>query len=224
MQVHMQNRLLRQLANPFLQIGLVASLIVLLSVLISIGYTEYVDVSLLHLFRGEAPAYEPRGSTSFQNSVRDITALGSGVVLTPFTIVVVCLHFMRKQRHTGLFIGLTILLGWLAMEGLKICYHRERPVMVPHLVTHQSLSLPSGHSMMSTVVFLTLAIVHAGRTDQLFLKVIYYCLAVILALLIGATRVYLGVHHPSDVLVGWLYGILWVQIAFFTKKTWLTLE
>lgn len=201
-------------------LGLVTALVAGLSYLIATGATYEVDTYLLRLSRDAAPGYQPLGTPKLQSVIRDVTSLGSGVILTTLTILVGLHHFMRKEWHTGLFILLTILLGWWAMEGLKVVYQRERPTVVPHLMNEKSLSLPSGHSMMSMVVFLTLAAVYASRTTHRQLQIYYFTVAFLLALLIGYTRVYLGVHHPSDVLTGWLLGILWVQLAFLVRNAW----
>lgn len=194
---------------------IVTSLLVLLvSWLISNGSTESIDTWLLRLNRDGGPEFHPAGSIKQQSVMRDITALGSGVILTGFTFLVMLFHFLRREWRTGWFIGLTILFGWFAMEGLKLMYNRERPTAVPHMMTEKSLSLPSGHAMMSTVVFFMLASVYAARINQRGLQIFVYAVAVMLTVLIGYSRVYLGVHHPSDVLAGWLLGLLWVQLAW----------
>lgn len=210
----------KRLINPFVVLGLLVTFILLLSWLISNGSTNDADTYLLRLPRSPAPDYLPIGSAKTISVIRDFTSIGSGVVLTCLTVCVALYFAIRKETHTTLFVILTILFGWLTMEGLKLVYHRDRPTVVPHLMVESSLSLPSGHSMMSTVVFLALAGIAAGRTSSRPLRVFYFCLAGLLALLIGATRVYLGVHHPSDVLAGWLLGLAWVQFAFLASS-WL---
>lgn len=211
--------------NPIIISVVVTSLLVLLvSWLISNGSTEGIDTWLLRLNREGAPNYQPAGSDKQQSVVRDITALGSGVILTSLTVLVLILHCLRGEWRTGWFIALVILFGWFAMEGLKLIYHRERPTVVPHMMTESSLSLPSGHAMMSTVVFFTLAFVYAQRTSHRGVKVFAFTVACLLVVLIGYTRVYLGVHHPSDVLAGWLLGLLWVQLAFILRSHWWRVE
>ncbi|MFO0816091.1 MAG: phosphatase PAP2 family protein [Gemmatales bacterium] len=193
-------------------------LILILSYGIHVGATFDVDTYLLRLNRDAAPDYQPLGSIKQQSVIRDITGIGSGVVLTSLTICLGVYHLLRREWRTAWFIMLSILLAWLTMEGLKLVYQRERPSVVPHLTFEKSLSLPSGHSMMSMVVFLTLASVYAQRTLHRSVRVFYFALALLLALVIGYTRVYLGVHHPSDVLAGWLLGVFWVQVSWMVHE------
>ncbi|MBL8824931.1 MAG: phosphatase PAP2 family protein [Planctomycetia bacterium] len=211
--------------NPILISLVVTSLLVLLvSWLISNGSTEEIDTWLLRLNRDGGPEFHPAGSVKQQSVMRDITAMGSGTVLTSLTVLTLVFHLMNRQWKTGWFIALTILFGWFAMEGMKLLYQRERPTVVPHMMTESSLSLPSGHAMMSTVVFFTLASVYAKRTSHRRLQIFAYTVACLLVVLIGYTRVYLGVHHPSDVLAGWLLGLLWVQLAFILRSHWWRVE
>jgi undecaprenyl-diphosphatase len=193
-------------------------MILILSYGIHVGATFDVDTYLLRLSRDAAPEYQPLGSAKLQSIVRDVTGIGSGVVLTTLTVCLGVYHLLRREWRTGWFILISILLAWLTMESLKLVYQRERPSVVPRMTYEQSLSLPSGHSMMSMVVFLTLACVYAQRTSHRSVRVYYFALALLLALLIGYTRVYLGVHHPSDVLAGWLLGIFWVQVAWLVHE------
>lgn len=210
----------KHLRNSLVLLGLLISLILLLSYLIAAGSTYDADTALLRLYRGPGPEYLPMGTLKLQSIIRDVTSLGSGVLLTCLTICVALYFVLRKDWRTGLFVALTILLGWFAMEGLKLVYDRQRPTVVTHLMLETSLSLPSGHAMMSMMVYLTLAGIAASRTSNRGQKVFYFTLAIVLALLIGATRVYLGVHHPSDVLAGWLIGAAWVQLAFLIRQRW----
>jgi undecaprenyl-diphosphatase len=105
------------------------------------------------------------------------------------------------------------------MESLKQLYGRNRPTVVPHEMLEKSLSLPSGHAMMSTVVFFTLAGVYARRSSNRKVAIFGFTLAAVFALAIGYSRIYLGVHHPSDVLAGWLMGLAWtLAMSIIAKK------
>jgi undecaprenyl-diphosphatase len=192
--------------------------VVVLSWLIAQGSTYDVDTWMLRLTRDAAPGYEPLGSPKLQSVIRDITSVGSGVVLTVLTLILGIYHLLRRQWRTAWFIMISILLAWQTMETLKLIYNRNRPDVVPHGMFEKSLSLPSGHAMMSTVVFLTLACVYAQKAQHRTVKVFLFALAILLFLTIGWTRIYLGVHHPSDVLAGWLLGICWVQLAWLVHE------
>ena len=96
---------------------------------------------------------------------------------------------------------------------LKALFHRPRPAIVPHLSDIATASFPSGHAMLSSVVYLTLAAALARTATRTRLKIYYLGVAVALTGLIGCSRVYLGVHYPTDVLAGWSLGVAWVGIC-----------
>ncbi|MGP7794776.1 phosphatase PAP2 family protein [Sphingomonas sp. CLY1604] len=139
----------------------------------------------------------------------DVTALGGGVVLT--IVVVVAAGFLIVQRLwlTALAVALASLTGGWAVDLIKGMVLRARPDLVPHLVDASGYSFPSGHATSSAIVYLTLAAlagqVTRDRASRRYLLVV----AVLLVGAIGCSRVYLGVHWPSDVLAGWSFGTLW---------------
>jgi undecaprenyl-diphosphatase len=114
----------------------------------------------------------------------------------------------RKPRH-ALIMGGTVLLANASSELLKMAYGRPRPDLVPHGSYVYSASFPSGHSTLSAATFFTLAMLIASLERHRGTKVLAYVLAGLLVLSIGFSRVYLGVHWPSDVLAGWSLGAAW---------------
>jgi undecaprenyl-diphosphatase len=111
-------------------------------------------------------------------------------------------------------LALTVLLADLSSEGLKLVYSRPRPDLVPHGSYVYSASFPSGHSTLSAATFLTLAMLIASLEPNRGTKVMVYVLAFALVLSVGVSRVYLGVHWPSDVLAGWCLGAAWALAAW----------
>lgn len=173
------------------------------------GQTQTFDEWVLRsLRRADDPAVTI-GPAWLREPMLDITALGSPVVLTLMVIGVI--GFMRLQRQFGCIVLTLVatITGKLVMEILKHFMDRDRPTAVPHLRDVTDHSFPSGHAMLSAIVYLTLGIlltqVVPGRTAKL------YCLlcAMILTFLVGISRIYLGVHYPTDVLAGWMAGIGW---------------
>lgn len=139
----------------------------------------------------------------------DITALGGGVVLTLVVLIVAGLLLIQRLWLTALAVALASLTGGMVVDLIKGQVLRARPDLVPHLVDVSGYSFPSGHATSSAVVYLTLATlagqVMPDRAARLYLLVS----AVLLVGAIGCSRVYLGVHWPSDVLTGWSFGTLW---------------
>ena len=108
--------------------------------------------------------------------------------------------------------------GWVLNDVLKLAFARPRPDVVPHLREVMSPSFPSGHALTSAAVFLTLGALLMRVADNRVTK--FYCMAIamIATLLVGATRVYLGVHYPTDVLAGWLIGISWALVCWLLER------
>ncbi|HQR07175.1 MAG TPA: phosphatase PAP2 family protein, partial [Gemmatales bacterium] len=207
-----------QLLLSFLAILLLVLLFRQIANWINAGTTDRIDYELLRLCRDDTPELNPRGSQRFVGAVRDFTALGSGTVLTLLVITVSMYYFLQGRWRTGLFLLVTSLLGWGLMEWIKDTYARPRPTVVPHLVTESSYSFPSGHAKMSAVIYLTLGALLAANSKRHSVKIFWMSLALILTLLIGCSRVYLGVHHPSDILAGWLAGAAWAMFAFLLAR------
>jgi undecaprenyl-diphosphatase len=134
-------------------------------------------------------------------------------VLTLLTLATVGYLILIRQRAAALLTVLAIGGGSLFSSLLKSGFDRPRPDLVPHAVEVYSASFPSGHAMLATVTYLTLgalvARVQSSRRVQIYLLL----WAVALSLLIGASRVYLGVHWPTDVLAGWCIGTAWAVLC-----------
>jgi undecaprenyl-diphosphatase len=152
-----------------------------------------------------------------------ITSLGSGTNLTLASgIAVGFLCLQRRFRAAGFLIvslGSGLMLSYL----LKNFFLRERPTMVPRLTHFDPGSFPSGHSMGAALVYLTLGGILSSQTRRLLSKAYFLSVALALSVLVGISRIYLGVHFPSDVLAGWVVGSLWSTICTQTAR-WLQRE
>jgi undecaprenyl-diphosphatase len=142
-----------------------------------------------------------------------VTALGGVTVLTLVTLAV-CgfLALVRHFRSLLLVLGSTVG-GAVLNSTLKALFARPRPVVVPHLAEAYAPSFPSGHAMLSAIVYLTLGALLAQLTERRWLKAYVLGVAVLLSFLVGLSRVFLGVHYLTDVLGGWMAGLAW---ALFT--------
>jgi len=178
------------------------------------GDTETLDRRLLLLLRSPADRADPVGSRAFEEAMRDVTALGGFTVITLVTIVAATLFLIHRRPRHALVLAVTVALANFSSGNLKDLYARPRPDLVPHGVYVYSASFPSGHSTLSAAMYLTLAMLIASLEPHRGAKVMVYLLAALLVLGVGFSRVYLGVHWPSDVLAGWSLGAAWALVAW----------
>lgn len=151
----------------------------------------------------------PIGPPGLLPFMRDVTALGDGNVLTLAVFGVAGLLLVQRKWLTAALVAAATLSGSLLVSWAKLHTARARPDVVPHLVDVSSLSFPSGHAANSAIVYLTLAAVASQAVGQRRVRTYLLGCALVLVALIGGSRVYLGVHWPSDVLAGWSFGGLW---------------
>jgi undecaprenyl-diphosphatase len=180
---------------------------------------RWFDEGLLLALRTSDPA-DPIGPHWFETSVMDITALGGFAVLALVTLMAVGYLLARKRWGDALMLLVATVGGTLISEGLKVGFNRPRPDLVAHVVETTSMSFPSGHAMLSAVTYLTLGALIARTQEKRGLRGYVLGGAILVTLLIGVTRVYLGVHWPTDVLAGWCLGAAWALLCW-VAATWL---
>lgn len=178
------------------------------------GDTLALDRKILLAFRAPGNPADPVGSQSLQEAMRDVTALGGFTVLTLVTVVAAAAFLLHRKVRHALVLVVTVLVAQAGSEGLKGLYGRPRPDLVPHGVYVYSGSFPSGHSMLSAAVYLTLAALIASLEPRRGAKVLVFATAVLVMLAVGVSRIYLGVHWPSDVLAGWCAGAVLALFAW----------
>jgi undecaprenyl-diphosphatase len=162
----------------------------------------------------------PIGSPAVQEAVRDITALGGVAVLGFVTVIAAGFLALDGKIHMAFFAVGSVLGGTVASALLKDLFQRPRPEIVPHVAYAANTSFPSGHSMMSAVTYLTLGALLARSHQRKRLKAYFLLLAAALSFMVGVTRVYLGVHWPTDVLAGWMAGAVWALMCWAVAR-WL---
>lgn len=178
------------------------------------GEARWFDEGLLYALRTSDPA-DPIGPRWLENTVVEITALGGFGVLALVTLLVAGFLLLQKKWLDTLLLLMATLGGTAISEGLKVGFARPRPDLVAHAVDVTSMSFPSGHAMLSAVTYLTLGAMLARTQPQNRARAYILGAAVLLTLIIGASRVYLGVHWPTDVLAGWCLGAAWALLCWF---------
>ena len=176
------------------------------------------DTEILLAFRHAGQPDSPIGPLWLQGAVRDITALGSSAVLILITTATIVYLLLIRRPATALFIFIAVAGGQVLSSLLKLEVDRPRPDLVSHLVDETSLSFPSGHAMLSAVTYLTLGSLAARFLPDRRTKIFALGLAVLITLLVGLSRVYLGVHWPSDVLAGWCAGFAWAMLCWLAAR------
>lgn len=177
-----------------------------------------IDKRIMLAFRHSDNLVLTVGPEWLAKAMVDFTALGGSSVLTLITIFAVgFLLAVRKFAFAGL-VAAAISGGAILSVFIKGIFERPRPEIVPHLVEVSSASFPSGHAMNSAIVYLTLAVLLARSQERRRVQVYLVGIAICLVLLIGFTRIFLGVHWPSDVLAGWTVGAMWAALCSLIAK------
>jgi len=180
---------------------------------VSSGVTQNIDETLLRMPRDPADPARTLGPPWLEEVARDLTAVGGIAALCLVTVAVSgYLVICRKYHALALLLAAT-LGGLLLCTLLKERFDRPRPVVVPHKSLVMTSSFPSGHSLNSAVVYLTLGSMLAGLSRQRRLKLYFFGVALLLTFLVGVSRVYMGVHYPTDVLAGWFAGLAWAILC-----------
>lgn len=176
--------------------------------------TMDVDHAILQAMRSADNPKDPWGPRWVEMGAEDLTAMGSYTPMAVIVFAVVGYLALIRQWGNAVLITVSVLAGLGLNHLLKDVFDRGRPDIVPHLVDVSTKSFPSGHAMMSAVVYLTMGTLLAQASDRWRVKLFVMGLAVVMTLAIGTTRVYLGVHYPTDVLAGWSIGLAWAALAW----------
>lgn len=176
------------------------------------------DTRILLAFRTPGDLDNPIGPPWMEEAVRDMTSLGSASVLVFIAAAIVFFLLIAGRTAGALFVLAAMAGGQLLSSVLKLGIDRPRPELVSHLAEVHTLSFPSGHAMMSAVTYLTLGALLARVVHGRTLKIYVLGVAVLATFLVGASRVYLGVHWPSDVLAGWCAGAAWAMLCWLAAR------
>lgn len=197
--------------------------ITLLGATIARGTQFAFDRAILLALRTPGDLATPIGPHLLKQAMVDITALGGETVLT--LIVALTVGYLLAARHlltAALVFGGTVS-GSIAVAVGKALVGRARPAVVEHLVEVSSASFPSGHAANSALIYLTIALIVMQIVPQRGARWFLFAATIALVTVIGISRLYLGVHWPSDVLAGWSAGSLWA-LGWWGFGSWLRLR
>lgn len=203
----------------FISLSLLLGLAAAIAALIFFGWLadEVLEGETRHFDEVTRAAIHQFASPVLTTIMRGLSFVGSTLALTIASIaVVVCLAMRKLGREAKLF-ALTMLGGALLNTILKLAFKRTRPVPFFNLSTPETYSFPSGHSLMSACFFGALAALLTARIKSRRLRIIIWIVATAMFLLIGLSRIYLGVHYTTDVIAGFAAALIWVLMIRFVE-------
>jgi undecaprenyl-diphosphatase len=184
------------------------------------GEPLWFDRAILLAFRDPANPAVMIGPPWLPGAARDVTSLGSTIVLG-FILLAVVGYLLLARRRAAAWLMLGTVLGGLAFNSLlKYAFDRPRPTIVPPAVEVFTASFPSGHATLSAITYLTLAALLGRTQPEPRIRIYFIVLAAIVTVFVGVSRVYLGVHYPTDVLAGWCIGTAWAM-GCWALMSWL---
>ena len=184
------------------------------------GRSFALDQRIILALRDPANPSAPIGPPWLQEAARDLTSLGSIIVLA-----IIALSFsgylVLAGKYAAAWLTIVAVCGGIALNDLlKAAFTRPRPDLVYQAVRVFTSSFPSGHAELSATTYLTIAALLAQSQSSFKIGIYFIALAALLTILIGISRIYLGVHYPTDVLGGWCIGAAWA-LGCWAFLTWL---
>lgn len=183
---------------------------------ISEGETGTLDKKLILLVRVPGHPNQPIGPIWLNDAMRDVTALGGFVFLVLLTAVFILALIFHRRRREAAVLAFTALASQASIEILKALYDRPRPDFMS--INAYTASFPSGHTAESSTIYLTAATIVATLETRKDTKTLAYAVAGFVTLAVGFSRVYLGMHWPTDVLGGWVLGAVWALLAWIALR------
>ena len=182
------------------------------------GDTLAFDMQIVRAFRKADDPATPIGPPWIESALIDITAMGGPTVLGLVVAAVVGFLLLQGRRRSALVVLLAAVAGEIINSALKSLFLRPRPEVVPHLRLAYDTSFPSGHAMQSAIIYLTLGAMLMRLVSGRLTKIYCLTVAILATALVGVSRVYLGVHYPTDVLAGWTIGLVWASVCWLVEQ------
>jgi len=149
--------------------------------------------------------------------MRGISFTGSTIFLTTATIIMFIWFLTRRWRREGWLLGITMLGASILNTTLKLTFQRPRPEPFFDLLAPRTYSFPSGHSLASFCFYGALATVLTARIENKTINFVTWLIAGVMVLVIGLSRIYLGVHYTTDVLAGYAAALIWIAVIRFLE-------
>lgn len=200
--------------------AMLACLVVFIAMagLVTSGGTQSFDEAFVRAMRSSADPTIAAGPAWLTPLAHAATELGGTPILTLATVILAGWFAVRREWRFLAILLAAVLGETLLSSALKDLFDRPRPDVVPHLVHVSSKSFPSGHAASAAAIFLTFAALIAARLKARPARVYVFAAAGALAFLVGASRVYLGVHYPTDIIAGWSLGAGWAAIVWTAAR------
>ncbi|HXF64252.1 MAG TPA: phosphatase PAP2 family protein [Caldilineaceae bacterium] len=190
------------------------------------GDTHAFDEAVLLALRNPHDHADPLGPPWVEEMGRDLTALGGTAILALVTAGVAGYLVLVRRWTMAWLVALAVVGGALINMALKAGFDRPRPDLVPHYTVIYNASFPSGHSMLAATIYLTLGALLARLQRSRRMAAYIMAVAIIVTVLVGLSRVYLGVHWPTDVIAGWAAGAVWAVLClvfvWWLQQRWQT--
>jgi undecaprenyl-diphosphatase len=189
--------------------------VIALGLLTFVGIADDLTDAEGHGFDGRVLAWmqplagQPRGPWWLHEAAADLTSLGGISVLALFAVTAIGILLILRKRLSAVLLVTGLAGGVVLSEGLKALFERQRPPAAYQAVDTLNASFPSGHALLATVFYLTVAVLMTRAFPRRRLKVYVLGIGILFALVVGMTRVYLGAHWATDVLAGWCVGAAW---------------
>jgi undecaprenyl-diphosphatase len=203
--------------DTFLSLVAIGCLLIAFSVIagfVAAGRSFAFDQSIILALRDPGDPSSPIGPAWVQEAARDVTSLGSVIVLAFITFTVSVYLFFAGKYAAGWLMIVAVFGGVALNELLKLAFARPRPDLVYQATRVFTSSFPSAHAELSAITYLTIAALLARTQSSFRIRLYFIVVAAFLTTLIGISRIYLGVHYPTDVLGGWCVGAAWATCCW----------